>query len=127
MSPHTGQNGPSINQQTISAGEDMKRGEPFCTVGVNRDWCSHCGKQYGDTSKKLKMASIFLFHHNLHLYIPQLHKSQLTLVFFLFHIYSCIWLSASILQKLLDSLVVPLKRPMWNLLRQNPFALMPLG
>ena len=32
-----------------------ERREPFCTVGGNADWCSHCGKQYGDTSKKLKM------------------------------------------------------------------------
>ena len=24
---------------------------PFCTVGRDADWYSHCGKQYGDTSK----------------------------------------------------------------------------
>ena len=23
----------------------------FCTVGGSEDWCSHCGKQYGDTLK----------------------------------------------------------------------------
>ena len=34
----------SINQQT-SAGEDVEKGEPFCTVGGKADWCSHCGKQ----------------------------------------------------------------------------------
>ena len=39
-----------INQQT-SAGNDVEKGEPFCTVGGNVDWCSHCGKQYGDNSK----------------------------------------------------------------------------
>ena len=33
----------------------MGKGEPFCTVGGNADWCSHCGKQYGDNLKKLKM------------------------------------------------------------------------
>ena len=33
----------------------MEKGEHFCTVGRNADWCSHCGKQYGDTSKTLKM------------------------------------------------------------------------
>ena len=32
----------------------MEKGKPFCTVSANADWCSHCGKQYGDT-KKLKM------------------------------------------------------------------------
>ena len=29
--------------------------EPFCTVGGNADWFSHCGKQCKDISKKLKM------------------------------------------------------------------------
>ena len=43
----------SINQQT-SAGEDVEKEEPFLTVGGNADWCSHCGKQYGDNLKKLK-------------------------------------------------------------------------
>ena len=33
----------------------MEKGEPFCTVGGNADWCSHCEKQYGDASEKLKM------------------------------------------------------------------------
>ena len=27
----------AINQQT-SAGEDVEKGEPFCTVGGNEDW-----------------------------------------------------------------------------------------
>ena len=40
-----------INQQTTSAGKDVEKGEPFCTIGGNADWC-HCGKQYGDTSIK---------------------------------------------------------------------------
>ena len=40
-----------INHQTRSAGEDAEKREPLCTVGENADWCSHCGKQYGDTSK----------------------------------------------------------------------------
>ena len=48
----------SINQQTTSAGEDVEKGEPFCTVGGNANWCSHCGKQYGDTSKNLKWNCI---------------------------------------------------------------------
>ena len=26
-----------------------KKGELFCTVGGNTDWCSHCEKQYGNT------------------------------------------------------------------------------
>ena len=44
----------SANQQTTSAGEDAEKGKPFCTVGGNADWCSHCGKQYGVTSKNEK-------------------------------------------------------------------------
>ena len=31
----------SINQQTTSAGEGVKKKEPLCTVGGNADWCSH--------------------------------------------------------------------------------------
>ena len=34
------------NQQTTS-GEVVEKKEPWCTVGGNADWCSHCGKQYG--------------------------------------------------------------------------------
>ena len=44
----------SINQKTTSAGKDVEKREPFCTLGENVDWYSHCGKQYGDTSKNLK-------------------------------------------------------------------------
>ena len=40
-----------INKSKTSAGEDVEKEEPLCTVGGNADWCSHCGKQYGDTSK----------------------------------------------------------------------------
>ena len=40
----------SINQQATSAGEDVEKGELFCTVG-NADWCSHCRKQFGISSK----------------------------------------------------------------------------
>ena len=39
-----------VNQQT-SAGEYVEKGEPFCTVGGNAGWYSHCGKQYVYTSK----------------------------------------------------------------------------
>ena len=41
----------SINQQTTSADKDVEKVEPFCTVDETADWCSHYGKQYGDTSK----------------------------------------------------------------------------
>ena len=45
----------SINQQTTSADEDVEKGEPSCTVGGNADWCSHCGNEYGVTSKKMDL------------------------------------------------------------------------
>ena len=32
-------------------GEDVEKREPLCTVGGTVNWCSHCGKQYGDSSK----------------------------------------------------------------------------
>ena len=37
----------------------MEKGEPSYTIGGDTDWCSHCGKQYGNTSKKLKMELSF--------------------------------------------------------------------
>ena len=40
-----------INQQTTNVGEDMEKKEPSCTVGRKANWCSHCGKQYGVSSK----------------------------------------------------------------------------
>ena len=33
----------------------MEKREILCTVGGNVKWCSHCGKDYGDSSKKLKI------------------------------------------------------------------------
>ena len=41
----------NINKSKTSAGEDVEKGERFFTVGENADWCSQCGKQYGNTSK----------------------------------------------------------------------------
>ena len=39
------------NPHTINAGEGVERREPSRTVGGNVDWCSHCGEQYGGSSK----------------------------------------------------------------------------
>ena len=33
----------------------MEKREPFYTVGGHVSWCSHYGKQYGGSSKKLKI------------------------------------------------------------------------
>ena len=33
----------------------MEKREPSYTVGGNVNWCSHYGKQYGGSSKKLKI------------------------------------------------------------------------
>ena len=49
----------SGNQQTTSAGKDVGKREPQCTVGGNAGWRSHCGQQYGVSSKKLKMELSF--------------------------------------------------------------------
>ena len=37
------------NKKQVLAGRGKK--ESSCTVAGNADWCSHCGKQNGDTSK----------------------------------------------------------------------------
>ena len=45
-----------INKSTNEkCGKNVEKGVPFCTIAVNADWYSHCGKQYRDNSKKLKM------------------------------------------------------------------------
>ena len=42
-------------QETIDVGEGAEKGEPSCTAGGNANWYSHSGKQYGGSSKKLKI------------------------------------------------------------------------
>ena len=41
-------------QETTSVGKDMEKKEPSGTVGGNANWCSHCGRHYGSSSKNLK-------------------------------------------------------------------------
>ena len=38
-----------------SVGEDVEKRESSYTVGRNITWCSHCGKQYEDSLKKLRV------------------------------------------------------------------------
>ena len=38
-------------EQVTSVGKDVEKREPSCTVGGIANWCSHCGKQYGGSSK----------------------------------------------------------------------------
>ena len=38
--------------QTINVGEVVEKRECFFTVGGNVNWCSHYGRQYGDSLKK---------------------------------------------------------------------------
>ena len=46
----------SINKSTkMDTGQDAQKKKPVFTVDGNEDWYNHCGKQYGDTSKKLKV------------------------------------------------------------------------
>ena len=44
----------SKSLQVANVGEDMEKGKPSYTVGKNMNWCSHYGKQYGDSSKNWK-------------------------------------------------------------------------
>jgi len=41
----------SRRQETTGVGEDVEKKEPSCPVGGNVNWYSHCGKQYGVSSK----------------------------------------------------------------------------
>ena len=46
---HTSQKGHhQKNLQTVNAGEDVDKREPYCTVGGNVNWYSHYGERYGD-------------------------------------------------------------------------------
>ena len=38
-------------EQITSVGEDVEKREPSHVAGGNVNWCSHSGKQYGDSSK----------------------------------------------------------------------------
>ena len=43
-------------QETISVGEDVKKGDPVCTVHWNASWYSHFGKHCGGPLKSLKLS-----------------------------------------------------------------------
>ena len=40
----------AIITKITNIGEDVKKKEPFYTVGGNVNWCRHYGKQYGSSS-----------------------------------------------------------------------------
>ena len=42
-------------QEITSAGEDVEKRKPLCTVGENATECSHCGKQCESSQKNLKI------------------------------------------------------------------------
>ena len=44
-----------IKKNTTNVGEDVEKREPSYTVVENVNWCSHCEKQYGVSSKNLKL------------------------------------------------------------------------
>ena len=44
-------------KQTKSVGEDLEKREHLCSICGNINWCSHCGKQYGGSSKKKEIKS----------------------------------------------------------------------
>ena len=35
--------------QETAVGKDVKQREPLHIIGGNVNWCSHCGKRYGDS------------------------------------------------------------------------------
>ena len=46
----------SKRHEITSVGEDVEKKEPSLhTASGSINWCSHCGKQYGGSSKKLKI------------------------------------------------------------------------
>ena len=52
ISPHTCQNGYHQRRpQITNIGKDVEKREPLYIFDENVNWCSHCGKQYGGSSK----------------------------------------------------------------------------
>ena len=47
--------------------ENEEKREPFCTIGGKVNWCSHYGKQNGDSKKKKKK----LGPHRQHMEVPR--------------------------------------------------------
>ena len=39
------------NSGNKDVGEDVEKEEPYCAVGGNANWYSHCGEEYGGPSK----------------------------------------------------------------------------
>ena len=48
-----------INKSTSNVGKNVAERDPSCAVGGNADWCSHCRKHYGGSSKILKRNSSY--------------------------------------------------------------------
>ena len=60
LSLHTCQNS-YYQKETTNVGEDVKKKRELSyIIGRNVSWYSHCGKQYGDFSKKKKKLKIEL-------------------------------------------------------------------
>ena len=53
---HKKQTDRQTRQKIISAGKNVEKLQLLCTVDGNVKWCSHCGKQHGSSSKKLKIT-----------------------------------------------------------------------
>ena len=43
--------------QITNVDKDVEKREPSYAVGGNVNWCSHCGKQYGGSSKNKKLGT----------------------------------------------------------------------
>ena len=55
ISPHLSERLVRKRQEITSTGKDVEKREPSCTVGRNVKWYSHGEKQYGVSSRRLKI------------------------------------------------------------------------
>ena len=67
-----------IKKTITSAGEDVEKREPLCTIGGTVNWCSHHGNQYGDSSKKKKKYNYHMIPTILLLHIHSLEGNKNT-------------------------------------------------
>ena len=74
----------------------MEKLEPLCTVDRIVKWCSHYGKQCGDTSKKVKNKITILFSHLISGYISKKIENRISKRYLHTHLHTILFKIAKI-------------------------------
>ena len=54
---------PPLNyfKSNTSVGKDLQKREPTYTIGGNVNWCTHCGKEYGELPYDLAVPLLGIY------------------------------------------------------------------